>query len=145
MTNFDNSGLVTSILRFVTFANNNSFIDPTFAAVKLSIIGLAEPGTYLISACLATYRPLLEKFNIPGFKSDTKISVSRTGRSTADREHLTAKERGGYSGSDDGSVPMKTLKGTDREDDTWSLYTRQNQKKSGITITTNVTHSWMDL
>lgn len=54
-------GLVFSIFRFVSFNKTNSFVDPTYNAVELLIWTLAEPGIYLLSACLVTYRPLLEK------------------------------------------------------------------------------------
>ncbi|KAK4035086.1 hypothetical protein C8A01DRAFT_48650 [Parachaetomium inaequale] len=55
-------GLVASILRFQSFANNNSFIDLTHTAVELLVWTLLEPGIYLISACLLMSRPLLDKF-----------------------------------------------------------------------------------
>lgn len=57
------SGIMASILRFVSFNNTSSFIDATWNAVELYIWTLAEPSIYLIAACLITYRPLLEKFN----------------------------------------------------------------------------------
>ena len=54
-------GLVTSIVRFTTFFTHNSFIDPSFSAVDLIIWTEIEVGVYLISACMLTYRPLLER------------------------------------------------------------------------------------
>ncbi|MCJ1245407.1 hypothetical protein MMC30_002611 [Trapelia coarctata] len=54
-------GLVTSIVRFATFFQTNSFIDGTWSAVDLIIWTQIEAGVYLISACLMTYRPLLER------------------------------------------------------------------------------------
>lgn len=53
-------GLISSILRFVSFSSNKSFIDPTWHAVELIIWTIAEPGIYLIAACLMTYRPLID-------------------------------------------------------------------------------------
>ncbi|KAI5925743.1 hypothetical protein F4810DRAFT_30201 [Camillea tinctor] len=57
-------GLVASVLRFVAFSNTNSFVDATYNAVELIIWTVAEPGIYLVSACIVMYRPLLEKFHI---------------------------------------------------------------------------------
>lgn len=55
------SGLVGSIIRFTIFFQKNSFIDGTWSAVDLVIWTQLETGTYLMSACLMTYRPLLER------------------------------------------------------------------------------------
>ena len=55
------SGLITSIVRFTTFFQHNSFKDGTWSAVDLIIWTQIEGGVYLISACLMTYRPLLER------------------------------------------------------------------------------------
>ena len=55
------SGLITSIVRFTTFFQQNSFQDGTWSAVDLIIWTQIEGGVYLISACLMTYRPLLER------------------------------------------------------------------------------------
>jgi hypothetical protein len=52
---------VTSILRFHTFLRTNSFHDATWEAVELIIWTITEPGIYLISACLLSYRPLLDR------------------------------------------------------------------------------------
>ncbi|KAL9122552.1 MAG: hypothetical protein Q9187_000895 [Circinaria calcarea] len=54
-------GLITSIVRFTTFFHKNSFVDGTWSAVDLIIWTQIEAGIYLISACLPTYRPLLER------------------------------------------------------------------------------------
>lgn len=52
---------MTSIVRFTTFFQKNSFVDGTWGAVDLIIWTQVETGVYLISACLMTYRPLLER------------------------------------------------------------------------------------
>lgn len=49
-------------MRFLAFSNNNSFLDATWNAVELVIWTNAEPGIYLVAACLMTYRPLLDRF-----------------------------------------------------------------------------------
>lgn len=55
-------GLVTSIIRFVFFYRIDPYlVDGTFTDVKLIYCTETEPGTYLICACLLTYRPLLQK------------------------------------------------------------------------------------
>lgn len=70
------SGLISSILRFVTFSNNNSFIDATWNAVELIIWTIAEPGIYLIAACLITLRPLLDKYGPKVWPHATKAPHS---------------------------------------------------------------------
>jgi hypothetical protein len=67
------SGLITSIIRFVLFWNINGQSDATWAGVKLGLITVAEPGVYLIAACLPTYRHL--------FRSVKKHTGLSTGRS----------------------------------------------------------------
>lgn len=57
-----NSGLVTSILRFVIFTRGNAIKDGTWSATELMIWSLIEPNIYLISACLPAMRPLLSLF-----------------------------------------------------------------------------------
>lgn len=52
-------GTVTSIVRFTTFFRTDSVTDPTWTAVKLGCCSIAEPGVYLMAACLPTYRSLL--------------------------------------------------------------------------------------
>ncbi|KAI1408080.1 hypothetical protein F5Y13DRAFT_194673 [Hypoxylon sp. FL1857] len=71
-------GLGTSILRFLTFNNTNAFDDTSYNAVDLVTWTIAEPGVYLISACVMMYRPLLGKFNI-GPLSSSYIGNSRPG------------------------------------------------------------------
>lgn len=49
-------GLTTSILRFAWFYQDVSMTDYSWNAINLMIITQAETGTYLICACLPTYR-----------------------------------------------------------------------------------------
>ncbi|POS74215.1 integral membrane protein [Diaporthe helianthi] len=72
-------GLISSILRFVTFSNNNSFIDATWNAVELIIWTIAEPGIYLIAACLITLRPLLDKYGPKVWPQTSKAQSRGTG------------------------------------------------------------------
>ncbi|KAL1957329.1 hypothetical protein VTO42DRAFT_6118 [Malbranchea cinnamomea] len=51
-------GVVTSIVRFATFFYTDGQTDATYAAVKLGCCSIAEPGVYLMAACLPTYRSL---------------------------------------------------------------------------------------
>lgn len=90
--NWERRGLIASILRFVAFSNTNSFIDATFNAVELIIWTVAEPGIYLIAACLMTYRPLLEKFS-------PKMRLQRSGRwpSKYIKQFSSRAKRGGSS------------------------------------------------
>ncbi|KAI0020290.1 hypothetical protein F4780DRAFT_742769 [Xylariomycetidae sp. FL0641] len=83
------SGLAASILRFAAFSNTNSFTDATYNAVELIIWTVAEPGIYLIAACIMMYRPLLER--IPAGSLGTSIrgftgrSAKHSGRSSSNR------------------------------------------------------------
>lgn len=52
-------GLIVSILRFINYYRDASTTDPSWAAVTLEIYTQAEVGTYLICACLPTFRPFL--------------------------------------------------------------------------------------
>lgn len=94
-------GLIASILRFIAFDRTSSFTDPTYNAVELIIWTLAEPGIYLIAACLMTYRPFLDKL---GSKMKTQGKISRwlskpsegsgaTDSGRPDRNYSTATSR----------------------------------------------------
>ncbi|KAF2186602.1 hypothetical protein K469DRAFT_449835, partial [Zopfia rhizophila CBS 207.26] len=49
-------GLITSIIRFVAFTI--SYADPIRVSVALTIWTIAEPGIYVVAACLISLRPL---------------------------------------------------------------------------------------
>ena len=84
------SGLVTSIIRFTTFFQKNSFVDGTWSAVDLIIWTQVETGVYLISACLMTYRPLLERIRkgrlVEKLTRRSKISNSPSASSKGSRK-----------------------------------------------------------
>ncbi|ROW10487.1 hypothetical protein VMCG_02038 [Cytospora schulzeri] len=84
-------GLISSILRFVSFSNNNSFTDATWNAVELIIWTIAEPGIYLIAACLMTYRPLVDRF---GSKIRAKATTQRQLSSGASLATIGSKPGG---------------------------------------------------
>ncbi|KAE8368547.1 hypothetical protein BDV27DRAFT_40174 [Aspergillus caelatus] len=77
-------GLVTSIMRFQIFFRNNAFSDGTWVAVELIIWTQVETGVYLISACLPTYRPLLEQVGSSRIVSRLSRSRSRRGTGTSE-------------------------------------------------------------
>ncbi|THV55721.1 hypothetical protein BGAL_0004g00430 [Botrytis galanthina] len=54
-------GLIISIIRIPIFFQANSFTDGTYTGAELMIWTQLETACYLISACLMTLRPLLEK------------------------------------------------------------------------------------
>lgn len=71
------------------FWNINGQTDGTWAAVQLGQVNFAEPGVYLIAACLPTYRSLFRRardenrlrhrgttWNIWGFRKNTGIELS---------------------------------------------------------------------
>ncbi|TVY81810.1 hypothetical protein LSUE1_G002993 [Lachnellula suecica] len=76
-------GLVSSIARFAVNLSTKSN-DGTWEASQLLIFIQLEPGCYLISACLPTLRPLLDRFanwcvgKLPEGTFKTKLSGSRT-------------------------------------------------------------------
>ena len=55
------SGLGASLGRFIVGLNTNALPDLTWVAPELTIWIQVEPGCYLISACLLTLRPLLDR------------------------------------------------------------------------------------
>ncbi|QSZ30408.1 hypothetical protein DSL72_004931 [Monilinia vaccinii-corymbosi] len=55
------SGLVTSILRFVSFIHQSLFPDTTHASVNVALYTVVETSMYIVAACLPACRPL---FNI---------------------------------------------------------------------------------
>ncbi|KAI1212190.1 uncharacterized protein F4807DRAFT_361876 [Annulohypoxylon truncatum] len=73
-------GLIASILRFKAFHSTNSFTDATYNAVELIIWTIAEPGIYLISACMLVYRPVLEKLYARYSRSRGKLTSASTGQ-----------------------------------------------------------------
>lgn len=75
-TSNSNSGLVTAIVRFKFFFLVD--VDPTWDAIPLQIVTMAEPALYIIAACLVALRPLL---NGTMDKVVTQDEMCRTGRS----------------------------------------------------------------
>ncbi|KAF7908362.1 uncharacterized protein EAF01_004117 [Botrytis porri] len=67
-------GLVTSVIRFSSFFGSNSFTDSTWTSVEHMTWTQVEPGVYLISACLPTWRPLIEKI-LPRIIHPSKTSA----------------------------------------------------------------------
>ncbi|KAJ5659969.1 hypothetical protein N7507_006420 [Penicillium longicatenatum] len=54
-------GLVTSIMRFVIFSQGSAVKDGSWGSTDLMAWSVAEPDIYLISACLPTLRPILNR------------------------------------------------------------------------------------
>lgn len=69
----DNSGLLTSILRFAGYFFHSPTSDTTYAGVYLYIYVVCESGMYLVAACLLTYKPLAKLF-----RKDGPLSINRT-------------------------------------------------------------------
>jgi len=97
-------GLITSILRFVTFFTVDLFADPTFNVVQTMTWTCAEPGVYFIAACLPSLRPLarmvFEKVNITQ-------ALTRAGLMTANTKKSNASSTGNAS-----NIRMSRRKGT---------------------------------
>ncbi|KAL9135374.1 MAG: hypothetical protein Q9175_003439 [Cornicularia normoerica] len=123
-------GLVTSIIRFTTFFQKNSFVDGTWSAVDLEIWTQVETGVYLISACLMTYRPLLERIGKGGLVEKltrhSKISTSHSGSSKGTRKQVA-------------DIPLKPR----TEDDKYGFHRLENEDRVDprITVTTSISLS----
>ncbi|KAL7625377.1 hypothetical protein AAE478_004594 [Parahypoxylon ruwenzoriense] len=134
-------GLVVSILRFLTFTRNGAFTDATYTAVELIIWTNAEPGIYLISACMLMYRPLLEKIKI---KINAGSPNRNAGRSATDRSgscgsHFVWKDYRRHRVLEDSERGI-ALRNKDVNDG-------QNQHRlprGGITVTTHIQQYWED-
>ncbi|KAH0591762.1 hypothetical protein MHUMG1_10494 [Metarhizium humberi] len=131
------SGLITSVLRFIAFYNKSSFIDPTFHAVELIIWTVCEPGVYLIAACLLVYRPLLEKIGIPLVGGVS----SRGGNRQEPTELAFQKPSRPHNGAVIKSIGSGSISESGFEyigdDDQRPL-----RRQGGITATTNVEVTW---
>jgi hypothetical protein len=82
-------GLAASIVRFVTFTSSNYLSDIPYVAVDLLSWTLAEPGIYLMSACLITYRPLLERLLALFGKATGRTTKSRSTGNSSGRQMRT--------------------------------------------------------
>lgn len=115
------SGLVTSIVRFTEFFKRNSFSDGTWTAVDLIIWTQVEPGVYLISACMMTFRPLLDRVGHKDFFGRRKPNSGKTFDSEdTDRNNIALKPRLG-----------PDAHGFHRLNNDW-------EHDSGIRVTTNI-------
>jgi hypothetical protein len=139
-----NRGLVASILRFHSFANNNSFIDLTYTAVELLVWTLLEPGIYLISACLLMSRPLLDKFARKiGSGGRTQAAVyGSSGSRKLGRSVGRSVEDGDVNGSTIALGTKSAPGGVFRQlpDDGYNYPYPSNN----IVVTTHIDQSWAD-
>ena len=84
-----NSGMITSILRFVTFFQTDLFSDPTYLVIETMTWTCVEPGVYLIAACLPSLRPLVR----PLFKDIDFSTVYGNIRSMGSKAFKTHRTR----------------------------------------------------
>ncbi|KAF4635271.1 hypothetical protein G7Y89_g2823 [Cudoniella acicularis] len=71
-------GLITAILRFHGFFSDDATVDAEWAASPLIVWTIIETGTYLIAACLPTFRPLailIWKRNPLTWVTNTKVTA----------------------------------------------------------------------
>ncbi|KAI0164068.1 hypothetical protein GGR57DRAFT_274022 [Xylariaceae sp. FL1272] len=133
-------GLLASILRFISFYNTNSFSDATFNADELIIWTIAEPGIYLISACLLVLRPLLEKFKTGiSTKLGTYAGTTAKSRATSDSHDLDT-----FEGNNRMNIALVSTGGhggfiqlSDTEDDTKTRSSEQH-----IKVTTDIEQNY---
>ncbi|KAK3332686.1 hypothetical protein B0T19DRAFT_482896 [Cercophora scortea] len=111
------SGLVVSITRFLELLKYNGYLDSTFCIGRQFILTVMEPGIYLLSACLITYRPVLDKLSngvgrlrridsIGGLRLREAADAQNQPPSTPDRGKAAAHTREGSFGdaTDNGSA-----------------------------------------
>ncbi|KAI9644757.1 hypothetical protein NHQ30_006784 [Ciborinia camelliae] len=116
------SGLATSILRFVAFAQQSLFPDTSRSAVTLALYTILETSMYIIAACLPACRPLFNFLRHPSRNmqqsdpKDTRHSPDDDGRHVRhdhDIElqrtttHDESEHRGRYHGFGDGVRGMQ--------------------------------------
>lgn len=145
------SGLVASILRFLTFYNTNSFNDGTYNAPELMIWTVAEPGIYLIAACLLTYRPLLEKFMGGRLAGKCKLGTSRSSKakSSANGDH-SASHRAAHNrtSEDKTGIRLASMTASSRSGDGFVKLSdtvedqHYDARPGGITRTTDINMTW---
>lgn len=126
-TELTTSGLVTSIIRFTTFFEKNSFVDGTWSAVDLIIWTQVETGVYLISACLMTYRPLLERAR--GGELIEKLA----GRSSASNSNSAKPKSTNQQATD---IPMKPR--AENKADGFYILVNDDSMDHRITRTTDI-------
>jgi hypothetical protein len=84
--------MVTAIIRFHGFFTNDYSLDPTWTAVQLIIITMAEPGIYLIAGCLLALRPLL-KWSLERVPLSTLGFTERRSSQRSDKEKIILQKR----------------------------------------------------
>ncbi|KAH8706030.1 integral membrane protein [Talaromyces proteolyticus] len=109
-------GLITSIVRFYEFYVTNAEVDGTWSGATLDLWSAVEPGIYLITACIPSYRPLIRFFqkrnkgSVPSMPSDPGSSVGGLhSRSSPAYEMSTGrrfKRLGSYKGMEEDVVGL---------------------------------------
>ena len=87
---------MTSIIRFTQFFQSHPFIDGTWTGVDLIIWTQVEAGVYLISACLMTYRPLLERLGHTSMIQKLSKHSNSSSRTTHNAKHIVDFTHNGY-------------------------------------------------
>ncbi|KAF2018075.1 hypothetical protein BU24DRAFT_461049 [Aaosphaeria arxii CBS 175.79] len=79
------SGIITAVLRFVTFLNVDLFNDITYYSISTTSWTIIEPGVYLMAATMPTLRPLVrhifQKYNTPRFLTRSSPTLAPTDES----------------------------------------------------------------
>lgn len=133
--------MITSIIRFTTFFQNNSFVDGTFSAVDLLIWTQVETGVYLISACLPTYKPLFNFVKnspmVSKIMHRTVPNFTKAGNGYA-KNFSGSQHRMGHSSTSE--IPLQTRVEGPGWSDGWARMGESEaaMKSPGITITTNI-------
>lgn len=126
---------MTSIIRFHTFFENNSFVDGTFTAVELLIWTQVEAGTYLISACLPTFKPLLERVGLKmGLSGMTRHGGTSDRYGNGDAYGSSFRSKGKpIESSSISNIPLTNLTDVSSRSEGW--HRLHEQESAGITVT----------
>ncbi|KAM3074181.1 hypothetical protein ACMFMG_002998 [Clarireedia jacksonii] len=81
------SGLVTSVLRFISFAQQSLFPDTSWAAVDLALYTILETSMYIIAACLPTCRPLFNMLRHGALRNHHPESTHNDARDDIELQH----------------------------------------------------------
>ena len=124
------SGLVTSIVRFAIFFLQKHPDDGTWSAVEFLIWTQVEPGVYLISACLMTYRPLLERIG------KGKLFRKPTSRAKTSNDHFASSKT---SRREVDEIPLNSRTEADKHG--FHRFENDSFVEPGITVTTKISVS----
>ncbi|KAH8890288.1 integral membrane protein [Thozetella sp. PMI_491] len=104
-------GIVASIIRAITFFGTAAFADRTWASVELVGWSIVETGTYIMTVCMPSLKPLISHYTPQSIKDMVRKGVSAASSSMS-------------------SSKMKSRRGA--EEDTVELTMRSRRHKADV-------------